>query len=128
MLGPCAEISGNWGKTKCLAFVKRLPLRFVCEGMYYYNFRPTYEGIIEVDIINHNDVSSLSNVYGGADIIKDKLLTEGILTAVLKKKVENGIFIHHQRSLKIKIDIIDIQYEQIENGEYKHSGYCKERL
>ena len=127
LLGPCYEVSGGWDKTKCLAFVQSLPLKFVCEGMYYHLFRPTYEGTIEVDIKSHNDVRAKTNVYAGGEIIKDKLLTEGILAIVLKKKVENGILIHHERSIKIKIGVA-IQYEQIERGDYKHSGYCRERL
>ena len=46
--------------------------------------RGLVDGIIEVDIKSHNDVRGKTNVYAGGDIIKDKLLTEGILNFVLK--------------------------------------------
>ena len=78
-------------------------------------------------LIRKNYICDTSKNLAGGDIIKDKLLTEGILNFVLKKKVENGILIHHERSIKIKIGAV-IQYEQIERGDYKHSGYCRERL
>jgi hypothetical protein len=42
---------------------------------------------------------------------------------VFDKKKSNSV-----ESIKVKISLLAIEYEQQINGDYVHSGYCKKRL
>ena len=134
-LGPCSNVTSGWGKTKCLALLNILPLRFVCEGMKIGN---DYNGALQVNIKNHDDISFKSGFLGEAKVINNNFLTNGILSFDQKHKVmyknQNGFLVFDKKksnsveSIKVKISLLAIEYEQQINGDYVHSGYCKKRL
>ena len=88
----------------------------------------SYDGYTEVDIIKHNNTTFKSDIYHDGKVIADDLLSNGIL--YIRENFKN-IFSPvdtWNRSVKIKIGVFDIKYEQTKNGNFQHSGYCEERL
>ena len=123
----CSNISGGWGKTKCIAMLKKLPMKFVCLGMQSGEI---FDGKVEINIKNHKEILfNTSNVFftGKSKIFYNNLLSNGTFSIGTEYR---NVFLNKivRKEIKFKISAFEIQYEQQYDGEYRHDGYCKKRL
>ena len=121
LLGPCADISGGWGKTKCLAIWKSLPVKFVCSNVL---IEKNQYVPIEIEIKNHDDIK----VTGVLNLLSPKIIENNLLRNGTFK-ISYGFF---GDLIKFKVsgalDIYNTQFEQETMGMFINSGYCANRL
>ena len=120
-LGPCSNVTGGWGKTKCLALLDMLPIRYACAGLLT---NQGFDGVVDINIKSPDQIlfdfdGLVSGKVKGQD---NNLLGKGTFKFSYFKMMGMDM------SLKVKIGLIGVEYEQTQNGKYYHSGYCKERL
>ena len=46
-LGPCSNVTGGWGKTKCLALLDMVPIRYACVGLLT---NQGFDGVVDINI------------------------------------------------------------------------------
>ena len=121
LLGPCADISGGWGKTKCLAIWKSLPVKFVCSNVL---IEKNQYVPIEIEIKNHDDIK----VKGVLNLLSPKIIENNLLRNGTFK-ISYGFF---GDLIKFKVsgalDIYNTKFEQETMGMFINSGYCTNRL
>ena len=118
-LGPCANVSGVWGKVDCLAVLDMLPMTLVCTGILTDQ---GYNGTVEIKISEHDKISyNMYGILGKVKSSENNLLVDGAFKFV---------FFSYDMKVKIAVGLLSSTalYEQSQYGRYVHSGYCQKRL